>query len=75
MPLQSPDLNSIEHLWNEVDRHLRFFGASPTSRDDLWKKIQVVWQSIEVEYVKKLTCSMPARMVDLLASKGEYTCW
>ena len=50
-PPQPPDLNPIEHLWNEVDKHLRLFGDSPRSRDDLWEKIQVVWQNIEVEFV------------------------
>ena len=50
-PPQSPDLNPIEHLWNEVDRCLWLFCDSPRSRDDLWENIQVVWQNIEVEFV------------------------
>jgi len=74
-PPQSPDLNPIEHLWNEVDRRLRLFGDSPKSRDDLWEKIQVVWQNIEVEFVQKLIRTMPTRVVDLLAAKGGYTRW
>ena len=74
-PPQSPDLNPIKHLWNEVDRRLRLFGDSPRSRDDLWEKIQVVWQNIEVEFVQKLIRTMPTRVVDLLAAKGGYTRW
>ncbi len=74
-PPQSPDLNPIEHLWNEVDRHLRLFGTLSTYKDDLWEKIQVVWQNIEVEYVQKLIRTMPTRVVDLLAAKGGYTRW
>ena len=74
-PPQSPDLNPIEHLWNEVDRRLRLFSTSPTSKDDLWEKIQIVWQNIEVEFVQKLICTMPTRVVDLLAAKGGYTRW
>ena len=58
-PPQSPDLNPIEHLWNEVDRRLRLFGTSPTCKDDLWEKIQVFWQNIEVKYVHKLIRTMP----------------
>jgi len=72
---KSLDLNPIEHLWNEVDRCLRLSGTLPTSRDNLWKKICVVWQSIEVEFVQKLICTMLARVVDLLATKGGYTHW
>ena len=77
-PPQSPDLNPIKHLWNEVDKHLRLSGSSPTSRHDLWEKIQVVWQSIEVEFVQKLIFTMPERVervVDLLAAKAGYTRW
>ena len=74
-PPQSPDLNPIEHLWNKVDKRLRLSGNSPTSRHDLWEKIQVVWQSIEVEFVRKLILTMPERAVDLLAAKGGYTHW
>ena len=74
-PPQSPDLNPIEHLWNEIDRCLRLFGDSPRSRDDLRKKIQAVWQNIEIEFVQKLICTMPTRVVDLLAAKDGYTRW
>ena len=65
----------LDILWNEIDRCLRLYGALPTSKNDLWKKIQVVWQSIEVEYIQKLIRSMLARVVDLLAAKGGYTRW
>lgn len=74
-PPQSPDLNPIEHLWNEVDRRLRLSATLPTCKDDLWEKIQVVWQNIEVEYVQKLIRTMPTRVDDLLAAKGGYTRW
>ena len=74
-PPQSPDLNPIEHLWNEVDRRLRLSATLPTCKDDLWERIQVVWQNIEVEYVQKLIRTMPTRVDDLLAAKGGYTRW
>ncbi|CAB5387532.1 unnamed protein product [Rhizophagus irregularis] len=35
-PAQSPDLNPIEHLWNEIDRRLRQLPGNITSKDDLW---------------------------------------
>jgi len=74
-PPESSDLNPIEHLWNKIDRRLRLSGTSPTSKDNLWEKIQVIWQNIEVEFVQKLIRTMPTRVVDLLVAKGGYTCW
>ena len=34
-PAQSPDLNPIEHLWNEVDRRLQNRPTKPSSKDTL----------------------------------------
>jgi len=72
-PPQSRDLNPIKHLWIEVGRHLRLYGNLPRSTDDLWEKIQFVWQSIEVEYIQKLIRTIPTRVVDFLATKGGHT--
>ncbi|GJQ72739.1 hypothetical protein Trydic_g1395, partial [Trypoxylus dichotomus] len=36
-PLQNPDLNPIELLWEKLDRKLR--KGIPTSLADLWKKL------------------------------------
>ena len=41
-PSQSPDLNPIEHLWNEVECRLRGLSDHATSREDLWAKLQMV---------------------------------
>jgi len=74
-PLQSPDLNPIEHLWNEVDRRMRRAERKPTSKSNLWEKIQEIWYSIDVDVVKKLICSMPERVADVYKAKGGYTRW
>jgi DDE superfamily endonuclease/Transposase len=74
-PAQSPDLNPIEHLWDEVERQLRNSGENPTSRDDLYKKLLAVWDKIDVETVRKLVRTMPEQVADVIKAKGGYTRW
>ncbi|CAG8635085.1 2703_t:CDS:1, partial [Gigaspora margarita] len=34
------DLNSIEHLWNEIDRRIRRLSIGISDPDELWEVIQ-----------------------------------
>jgi transposase len=74
-PAQSPDLNPIEHLWNEVDRRLRNLPEPPRSREDLWNKLQDVWNGIDLETITKLIGTMQQPIQDVLKAKGGYTQW
>jgi DDE superfamily endonuclease/Transposase len=74
-PSQSPDLNPIEHLWNEVDRHLRNLPSQITSKSDLWDKLQGVWEGINLETCTKLIDTMPEHIRDILKANGGYTRW
>src|SRR5262249_214518 len=74
-PAQSPDLNPIEHLWNEVDRRLRNHPRKRSSKDTLWELLQEVWNGIEPEFCQKLICTMKQRLVDVRTAKGGYTVW
>lgn len=74
-PAQSPDLNPIEHLWNEVDRCLRRLPGQITGKTDLWDKLWDVWEEIDVDTCLKLIETMPERVRDVLNAKGGYTRW
>jgi hypothetical protein len=74
-PSQSPDLNPIEHLWNEADRRLRNLESPPTSTKDLWDKLQSVWNNIEPDFCNKLVETMPQRIKDVEKAKGSHTRW
>ncbi|CAB5191505.1 unnamed protein product [Rhizophagus irregularis] len=74
-PAQSPDLNPIEHLWNEIDCRLRQLPGNITSKDDLWDKVQLVWNQIDVDFCLKLIDTMPQRIKDVLRAGGGYTEW
>jgi len=74
-PAQSPDLNPIEHLWNEIDRRLRCLPGSISGTEDLWEKMQLVWEEIDVDYCTNLIRSMPERICDVIKAHGGYTRW
>jgi hypothetical protein len=45
-PALSPDLNPIEHLWDEIQRRLNEEQPSPTTAAELWVALQRVWALI-----------------------------
>lgn len=46
-PPQSPDLNPIELLWEELDREVR--KLRPTSKDDLWNCLNQAWANLLIQ--------------------------
>ena len=70
-PAQSPDLNPIENLWNEVKKKL---GNRKFTKDtDLWESFAEAWYSIPVETCRNLIRSMPNRMAEVLKNDGATT--
>ena len=53
-PAQSPDLNPIKNLWNEVDKKLRNLPNQPKNVKDLEYKVKYAWHSIPLEYSQLL---------------------
>ena len=74
-PPQSPDLNPIKHLWNEIDRRLRKLETRVHSQDQLWEAIQKIWVEMDNEFLTTLINSMPERIEDVIKAKGGYTRW
>lgn len=72
---QSPDMNPIEHIWNEVDRRVRKRSPLPRSAEEMWEALQEEWNAFGTEFLDKLYNSMPQRVEDLLATKGGSTRW
>ena len=50
-PPQSPDLNPIGLLWDELDRKIRI--VCPTSKSHLWNIIEQEWNNIQKETIRK----------------------
>lgn len=74
-PPQSPDLNPIEHLWNDVDRRIRSLDIEIRGKEALWEQIEKVWNDTSLEVCTKLIKSMPERVNDVLKARGGYTRW
>ena len=58
-PGQSPDLNPIENLW--AYRKHQVGGMHFSNTDELFSKLESVWNSNPLHYVRKLIDSMPVR--------------
>jgi transposase len=72
-PAQSPDLNPIENLWDELDRKVRKHKPLPKNRDDLWQILQDEWLKLDESMYKNLVDSMPRRVAAVIENKGGPT--
>ena len=69
-PAQSPDLNPIEHLWDELERRLRARPNRPTSVPDLTNALVAEWKQISAAMFQHLVESLPRRVEPVIAAKG-----
>jgi transposase len=72
-PAQSPDLNPIENLWDELERQVRAHTSLPKNREDLWEILQEEWSNLDVNKYQNLVDSMPCRVAAVIKSKGHPT--
>lgn len=54
-PLQSPDHNPVELLWDELDRQR----VCLTSQEHLWEILQKAWSEISNSVLEKFVERMP----------------
>lgn len=72
-PAQSPDLNPIENLWDELDRKVRKHKPLPKNQDDLWQILQNEWLKLDESIYKNLVNSMSRRIAAVIENKGNPT--
>ncbi|GES88361.1 IS630 family transposase [Rhizophagus clarus] len=72
---QSPDLNPIEHLWNDVNCQLRVLDIEIRGKESLWEHISQIWNEMALETCTKLIKIMLERIQDVINTKGGYTRW
>jgi hypothetical protein len=69
----SPDMNIIEHAWDELDHRIRARNVLPQNTDQLWAALQEEWAKLDMAYINKLYDSMPRRVQALYDAEGAYT--
>ena len=72
-PAQSPDLNPIEHLWQELKRRLASYETYAASMHELWERVQLEWEKFTEDDCMRLIESMPSRIRAVLKAKGGHT--
>jgi len=68
-PAQSPDLNPIEHLWQQLKAKLQQYDTPPTGVHELWERVAKEWTEIPPETCQKLIESMPRRIQAVLKQR------
>ena len=70
-PAQSPDVNPIEHLWDELERRLRARPNRPTSVSDLTNALVAEWKQIPTAMFQHLVESLPRRVGAVIAAGNQ----
>ncbi|XP_055306511.1 uncharacterized protein LOC129570812, partial [Sitodiplosis mosellana] len=71
-PPQSPDLNPIENLWDNLDRRIRTHKIS--NKNDLKNALEEEWSKIDTETTQKLVDSMQSRLTDVNWTEAVKQC-
>ena len=69
-PPQSPDLNPIEMVWDELDHKVK--EKQPTSAHHMWELLPDCLKSIPCDYLMKLVERMPRVCKAAIKAKGGY---
>jgi hypothetical protein len=69
-PAQSPDVNPIEHLWDELECRLRARLNRPKSVPDLTNALVHEWKQVPAAMFQHLVESLPRRVDIVIAAKG-----
>ena len=70
-PPFSPDLNPIEHLWDEIEQRIK--KEQPKNEKDLKECLIRVWKGIEITVLKNLVDAVSNQLNEVIRMKGYPT--
>jgi transposase len=74
-PANSPDLNPIEAIWQEIKERVYKLTPRPKDVTDLRNCIEAIWNSLDNERIIRLIDSMPERLQAVIDAQGGHTKW
>ena len=69
-PAQNPDLNPIEHLWEDFEHRLRARPNCPTSVLDLTNALVTEWKQVPAAMFQHLVQCLPIIVYAFISAKG-----
>ena len=72
-PARSPDLNPIEHVWDELGRRLKGRQRQPRSVPELAQALQEEWNNIPMRRIRAVCQSMRSRLRACENANGGHT--
>lgn len=72
-PPRSPDLNPIEHVWDEMKRRLRRHVPAPRNSQELRNVLVQEWENLPQGVIQNLIQSMPRRLQAVVTARGGNT--
>lgn len=72
-PARSPDMNPIEHMWDELKRRVRARQPVAQTIQELKTAIEEEWEMIPQNFIERLINSMPNRMRAVVDAHGGNT--
>lgn len=72
-PALSPDLNPIEHLWDQLDKAIRNRQEPPETLQQLAEALEEEWLNLPQENIQRLIESMPRRCQAVIQARGGHT--
>ncbi len=73
-PPQLPDLNTIERLWDVVEREIHIMDVQPTNLQPLRDAIMSIWTKFSEECFQHLVESMPWKLRQFWRQNGVQPC-